>query len=173
MRHLTPPLGVVLAPPLWSISAEHSAEHMRLVRHQHAAQRAIDELVTKHPVPYLADPVTASARTLERLATSKGMTTRMHVGLESCTLEGRLGDQRLGFRAHWRRGKADSAFWYEPTEQWATVADTRPVGIAKLTRTTLAGHRSPGCDTRSYLVSSPRGVLIPFAQVTARVKALG
>lgn len=169
----TPPPGVVLAPPLWSISAEANAEHMRRVRHRKAAERAIADLVTAHPVPWFGEPVTAASRTLDRLAVSKGMTTRLSVGFESCMLEGRVGEQRLGFRAVWRRGKADFAMWHEPEAVWMMVHDPRPVGVSKLARVALAGKRGAGLNEHHLKqVAGPNGVLVSFAELSARVRAL-
>lgn len=174
MASQTPlPPDVVRAPPLWSISAEHNAREVARVRHRHEAAVIVANLVTKHPTPWHGEPVTAAARTLERLAKAHGMTTLLRPYLDGCVLEGRLGDERIGFRARWHRGKADAAWWYDPVEEWATVPDNRPVGLSKTTRTTLAGHRHPGVNSRTFLVRSPAGVLVPFAQLTARVKALG
>ena len=166
------PPGVVRAPPIWTLSAEANARRMALVRHRAEAADIVAALVTKHPTPWHGEPVTAAAHALERLASSHGMTTRLTTYPGGCVLEGRLGEQRVGFRARWHHGKADAAWWYDPVEQWATVPDTRPAGVSKTTRTTLAKHRHPGITERIYLVSSPRGVLVPFAQLTARVKAL-
>lgn len=168
------PPGVSLAPPLWAISATHNAEHMRATQHRKAAEQVVADLVTQHPEPWLGEPVTAAARTLERLAASKGMTTRLHEWHEGCTLEGRVEGQRLGFRAFWRRGKADFAQWFEPVDRWAMVHDPRPVGVAKLTRTALTGKRGAGLDEYHLkLLASPRGVLVSFAELSKRVKALG
>lgn len=174
MRSSPLPHGVTVAPPLWSLSAEHNAEHIRAVRHRRAAEEAVADLVTSHPIPWLSDPVTAASRTLERLATSKGMVTRLHVELDGCVLEGRVGDQRLGFRAAWRRGKADSALWYEPEARWTLAPDPRPVGVSKLTRVGLKGRRTYGLgEVHLKQLASPFGVLVSFAELTARVKALG
>lgn len=175
MRQPTPLRDLVTRPlPLWTISAEHNERERALRRHAEEARAAIDELPRALITPWLGEPVTAAARTLERLAQSKGMTTALRVYLDGCVLEGRVaGGERRGFRARWHRGKADAAWWYEPDEVWTSEPDTRPVGLSKTTRTTLAGHRHPGIDRRTFLVSSPHGVLVPFAQITARVKALG
>jgi hypothetical protein len=65
------------------------------------------------------------------------------------------------------------AWWFDPVDEWLTERDTRPIGVSKISRTTLAGHRSPGCDTRSRLVKSRSGVIVAFAELTTRVKAIG
>ncbi|MDQ2689886.1 MAG: hypothetical protein M3Y29_06395 [Chloroflexota bacterium] len=172
MRTQGYPIGVTGPPPLWAIDRAANELEQQRRRHVAEARAAVDTLVTKHPTAWLGEPVTAAARTLERLAQSKGMTTRLHTYLDGCVLEGRVPGERRGFRARWHRGKADAAWWYEPVEEWRTEPDTRPVGLSKTTRTTLAGHRHPGIDSRTFLVSSPNGVLVPFAQLSARVKAL-
>lgn len=170
----TLPPGVSNAPPLWALSAEHSAARIAAVRRLKAAEGVVAGLVTMHTAPYDGDPVTASARTLERLATASGMTTRMHIGLEGCALEGRVVGQRLGFRASWRRGKADGALWFEPELRTAMVADTRPVVVAKLTHTALAGKRAAGVDERHLaILGGPYGVVVPMAELTKRVRACG
>lgn len=178
----TYPPGVTGPPPLWALSAEHNAAHMALVRHQKAAAAAVSSLVTHHPVPWSGEPVTAAARTLERLAGSRGMTTRLGAGSEGCTLEGRLDGQRVGFRAVWRRGRADAAWWFEPAARWGMADDPRPGPDATVTRTVKgrevrAAHpnRMPRGLDRHHLVllGGPDGVLIPFAQLSARVRALG
>jgi hypothetical protein len=175
------PLGVVRAPPLWALDAEANARHMALVRHRAEAEAIVTDLVTKHPAPYFDDPVTSSARELERLAERVGMVTRMHVGLEGCTLEGRLGDERIGFSASWRRGRADVALWYEPEWRWGMTHDTRPGPDAKVERRVKGKvkliadpKRMPKGLGRDHVVmlESPLGVPVSFATLTARVKAM-
>lgn len=173
MRQPRPLRELVTRPlPLWTISAEHNARVMAERRHVAEARAALDSL--PHLVtPWLGEPVTGAARTLETLAQSKGMTTLLRPYLDGCVLEGRVPGERRGFRARWHRGKADAAWWYEPDEVWTSEPDTRPVGLSKVTRTTLARHRHPGIDRRTFLVSSPHGVLVSFAELSRRVRALG
>lgn len=173
MVRATLPPGVVITPPIWALSAEHSAEHVRRAQHDREARAIVAALVTTHPAYYDADPVTASALTLERLAKAQGMTTRMHVGLDGCTLEGRVDGVRRGFVASWSRGKAQAVVWFEPEARYGMIHDTRPIGVSKRDHTALAGKRAAGVDTEHLAqIAGPNGVTISFAELTARVKGL-
>lgn len=176
------PPGVVRAPPLWAISAEANLEQRARAAHRAQVDADVAQLVTSHPTPWFGEPVPAAALTLQRLAESKGMRTLLRSGLDWCVLEGRLGDQRLGFSARWVKGRADAAFWYSPTDEWGMTHDDRPGPDAKVERrvkgkVTLVAHpnRMPRGLSRDHLIhlASPRGVIVPFPEVSKRVRALG
>jgi hypothetical protein len=176
------PQGVVAPPPLWALSAEHNAQRMLELARERRAREAAAALVTKHPVYYDGDPVTASARSLQRLAESKGMSVRMHVGLDGCTLEGRVPGQRHGFTATWLRGRLAGALWYEPIDRWGEVHDERPDPDATVART-VKGRTQQVPDPKRMPRGLPRhhlaylggaaGVVVSSAELNARVKALG
>lgn len=178
-----PPPGVVIAPPLWTISAEHNAEHMARVQHRHRAEAIVADLVTKHPPPYFADPVTGGARGMLALAQSKGMTAQLYATLDSCVVEGYSLEAGVGFRAVWERGRAKpgAGTWYEREHRWGMMHDERPGPDAKVERrvkgkVTLVAHpnRMPHGLDRDHLayLGGPRGVSIGITEVTARLKAL-
>lgn len=181
---LTPtPLAdlIVKAPPLWTISAEHNAEHMLREQQRHAAALEVAELVIKHPDYWPGEPVPPAARAILALAESDGMTTRLHVGLTGCVVEGRLGEQRLGFRAAWVKGRANSATWYEPEARWGMIHDERPGPDATVERrvkgkvqTVPDPKRMPRGLDRDHLVqlAGPSGVAITFPALTANLKGL-
>ena len=176
------PPGVVNAPPLWTIDAEANAEHIARTRHAARAAAEAAALVTSHPTPWFGEPVPAAALTLKAAAERVGMRTLLRSGLDWCVLEGRVGEQRLGFSARWVKGRADAALWYSPTDEWGTTHDDRPGPDAKVERrvkgkVTLVAHpnRMPRGLARNHLVhlASPRGVVVPFAELGKRVRALG
>lgn len=176
------PPGVVGPVPIWALSAEHNLVEQARRRHARVAADIVTGLVTKHPVPYLDDPVTSSARSLAALAESKGMRVQIRAGLDWCVVEGRVGEQWLGFAARWERGRAKTATWYEPEARWTMTDDERPAPDATVTRTVKGKphqvahpNRMPrGLDRRHLkLLGGPTGVTLGFAELTARVKALG
>lgn len=183
MRTLSPPLGVALAPPLWTISAEANAEHMARERHRHAAAEVVAALVTKHPAPYFADPITGGARGLLALAQRKGMTAQLFATLEACVVEAYDREAGIGFRAVWERGRAKpgAGTWYEREHRWGMVYDERPAHDAKVERrvkgkVTLVAHpnRMPEGLDRHHLayLGGPRGTSLGITELTNRVKAL-
>lgn len=176
------PEGVSGPVPIWLLSAEHSTERMARAAHRRRSLVSLATLVTRHPAPYAGDPVTASARSTYAAAVRVGMAARLHVGLETSVVEGRVAGQRLGFRATWRRGKADAALWYEPAARYDMIEDPRPAHDATVTRNvkgkpTQVAHpnRMPrGLDRRHLVqVASPTGIVVTFVELSRRIKALG
>ena len=167
------PLGVRRPQPVWAFDADANLERRQRIAHEDIARQIVAKLVVKHPAPWLGDPVTSSALSLKALAEAKGMRTAMNVGLDYVIVEGRVGEQRLGFRARWTRGKADVALWHEPEARWGMMHDTRPVGVSERDKVGLAKHRTSGLDEHHLVqLASPAGMPVAFAELTKRVKAL-
>lgn len=157
-------------------SAEAAREAVRAAGATRRRLRVSDELdfVTSHLARYADDPLTQAAIMLRRLAESKGFEVKTLTGLYSATVEGVHRERGVGFRATWERGKAKSASWHEATTRWGQVADERKVGVSKLTRLGLAGHRAAGIgNVRLAYLAGPRGVVIGVAALSAKLKALG
>lgn len=115
------------------------------------------------------DPVTASARRMLRDAEAAGWRTNLITLADRCAVEGVRGT--CAFRVIWVRGKAAGARWHERDERYEWHTDERPVGVNKLTYTALERHRGAGMSrVRLRLVAGPRGVPIPMAELTKRIK---
>lgn len=176
------PPGVVGPVPLWALSSEHNEVERARRRHARTARETAARIVSKHPKPYLDDPVTASALSLGRLAASKGLDMLITATLEACVVEGRVPGERRGFTATWLRGRAQSALWFEPEWKFGMVLDERPASDATVERNVKGKvvkrahpRRMPrGLDRHhAAILASPYGVTLGFAELTARVKALG
>jgi hypothetical protein len=171
-------LGIEFARPVPLHALQPSAlaavEAHRRVAHETKAQRVLDDLVTDHGRPHV-EPydglvLTVAARRLVADAEAAGF--RLHVAEQDdrVLVQGQRG--AVGFIASWVRGRAHKASWHEATMRFAMIEDERPVGVAKLTRTGLARHRAAGVDRLHLrIVASPDGVPIPFAELTAKVRA--
>lgn len=180
----TYPPGVTGPVPLWALSAEANAVHMARVRHRHAAELALAQLVTTHLVYYAPDPVTSGARAMLKLAEAKGMVASLSAGLDWCAVVGYSIERGVGFRATWERGRAkpDAGTWYERHHRWGMTHDARPSADVKVERrvngkVTLVSRpgRMPRGLDRHHLtyLGGPRGVVIGVTALTARLKALG
>ncbi len=168
------PYGVTQPRPLWTIDADANEQHRLAQQRAHVARLAIEAMVTEHPVPYLADPVTASLGTLKRLAESKGMRTEVATDdLAKATLRAVHVALGVGFAMTWERGRPIGGTWHERETRWGMVDDPRPEGVSKVSRLALAKHRGAGLDARhlKYL-GGPMGVVRNVTQITALVKAL-
>lgn len=135
------------------------------------------EIVVDHgrpPVePYDRDPVTSAARRLVELAESKGMRTNVIALTDRCTVEAVHPARGVAFRAYWTRGRADGATWHERAHRYTLVADGRPVGVNKLTKTGLANRRPAGVgETRLAILASPTGVKCNVTEIEKRVREL-
>lgn len=155
-------------------SAVAAVEAMKAQAARERAER--DDIVADHGhprwIPYDGPVETASARRLRRLAEAAGFEVRQYEDAERCTVEGHHPERRQGFRASWLRGKADFGSWHAPYKTM-TVKDERPIGINKLTRTALKGHRGAGSgDVRTIIVSSPGGIEVGVTEVERRVKEI-
>lgn len=115
------------------------------------------------------DPVTAAARRMLRDAEAAGWRTNLITLADRCVVEAVRGTH--AFRVIWVRGKAAGARWHERDERYEWHTDKRPVGVNKLTYTALERHRGAGMSrVRLRLVAGPRGVRIPMAELTKRIK---
>jgi hypothetical protein len=191
-------LGIEFARPVPLHALQPSAlaavEAHRRVAHETKAQRVLDDLVTDHGRPHVepylipeirvtkkgkrkptgamipGDPMTTAARRLVADAEASGFRVRVVEQDDRVLVQGQCGT--VGFIASWIRGRAHKASWHEATMRFAMIEDERPVGVAKLTRTGLARHRAAGVDRLHLrIIASPDGVPIPFAELSAKVRA--
>lgn len=117
-------------------------------------------------------PRPSAASVLERKAIAAGWTVNVFEtpGRVRTVVEGIRGE--LAFRAVWHRGKAESGTWHERRWRYAMVNDPRPVGVAKITLTALAGKRAAGVDsTHLAIVASPWGLPVGVSEISKRVSA--
>lgn len=121
--------------------------------------------------PYTPDPITAAARRLLADAEAAGFTAQLLSGEDWCVVEGhRLPAERVGFRAWWRRGKADGGTWHEPW-RYELIEDTRVVAIDEKKRVGKVGYRSPGVGTqRLSIVGTPWGIPLGITALISRVR---
>lgn len=167
-----------LAKPAKQHTLTAAAEYARTAHRRHAYLKANGgALVTDHGrppwVPFTGDVVPSAARTLQRLAESAGFDVRVHERRDGCTVEGLHAGLRLGFRAHWTRGRTDGASWHEPL-RFAMIEDHRTVETTPtFGNVAKAGHRAAGMDTRHLVqVSSPHGMPANITTLTAKLKEL-
>lgn len=139
----------------------------KIVRTWRTTKKGKKKLESETIVP--ADVRPAAALALEKKAAAAGWETKIFTtpGDVRTVVEGRR--DRQGFRAVWLRGRAESGTWHEPW-RYAMIHDTRPVGIAKLTRTALAGKRGAGMgEHRLAIVASPWGIAVGVSEISKRV----
>lgn len=153
--------------------ALRAVETMRAIGLERIAQREMDQIVTDHGRPPIAtyerDVVTANAKKLATLAEAHGFEVHTLRFPDACRVEGIHRGRRVGFTATWTRGRASGASWHEPW-RYGIVADTRPVGVNKMTLTGLAGKRAAGIGTtRLTILASPVGLPINHATLNERI----
>ena len=139
----------------------------KIVRTWRTTKKGKKKLESETIVP--ADVRPAAAIALEKKAAAAGWKTNLFTtpGDVRTVVEGRR--DRQGFRAVWLRGRAESGTWHEPW-RYAMIHDTRPVGVAKITRTALAGKRGAGMgENRRAIGASPGGSAVGVSESSTRV----
>lgn len=170
---LAPEFGRPIPAHAQTAGALEAVEVMKAIGLERIAQREMDAIVTDHGrppvVPYEHDVVTANAAKLAALAAAHGFEVKTLRFPDSCRIEGRHMGRRVGFTATWTRGRASGASWHERW-RYGIVADTRPVGVNKLTLTGLAKKRAAGIgETRLAILATPWGLPINHATLNERI----
>jgi hypothetical protein len=172
-------LGLAKPPPPDTLTPEAEAAREAVRAHGRARrlEASVALLVTEHGhkriVPYEGDVVTAAAKTLLRLAESKGMRAQIVKTPTGCAVEGIDVKRGVAFRASWERGSTDGATWHEARDRYTLVDDPRPVRVNATTKTALKGGRPAGMG-RVHLqqTASRSGLPMNITELTQRVKAL-
>lgn len=170
---LAPEFGRPIPVHAQQPSALAAVEAHKRIALERDAVRRMDEIVTDHGrpalVPYDGDVVTSTARGVVKLAEANGFEVKLFRFPDSCRVEGLHRGRRVIFRATWTRGEADGAAWAEPW-RYGLVSDTRPVGVNKKTRTSLAKKRAAGIGTtRLTILASPYGLPINHTTLKERI----
>lgn len=159
-------------------AARAAVESVRLAGTTKRLNAAVSSLVTDHGTPSTRrrydGPIPAAAKKTLALAERRGFRAQLIEGPEGCTVEGIHDERRVGFRAHWLRGKTAGASWHSGGRDRYKLVDitSRPIGVDARTHTTKAKHRHDAKDrTRLVLVESPRGVRLGITEIETRIKA--
>ena len=140
----------------------------KIVRTWRTTKKGKKKLESETIVP--ADVRPAAAIALEKKAAAAGWKTNLFTtpGDVRTVVEGVRGT--VAFRAVWLRGRAESGTWHEREWRYELVRDERPVGVAKITRTALAGKRGAGLGTTHLaIVASPWGIAVGVSEISKRV----
>lgn len=166
-------LAMPIPPHVFNAPPDNGVERFTYERR---VNRVIRSLVTEHGhkriEPYDGPPPAASAR-VARVARTAGFEVIERTTIEGHVVEGLHNDRGVGFRAYWKRGKADGATWHvRGRDMYQLVDDPRPLGFSKVTRVGLVGKRSPGTPrVHLKLISSQRGMSINITELEKRIKS--